>query len=96
MRALALGDLRAALASAEHLPDDTPVRIGVDHQDLVVETAAAASLTIDGTSRGHTYQGVQHLRLHARPATASETSVVYAPAPGQDPDGPDDYVWSSS
>ncbi|MEU0242304.1 hypothetical protein ABZ234_31890 [Nocardiopsis sp. NPDC006198] len=92
MRDLSLGDLRTALAATAHLSHDTPVRIEVDGCELVVEEVGAESLTVEGTTRGHTYRGVEHLRLRARPATMPETSVVYTPAPGQDLAGPDDYA----
>jgi hypothetical protein len=87
MTALNLGELRRALEAAAHLPDDAPVRIEVDRRELVATQAGPESLTIEGTAPGHTYQGVEHLRIHARSATNEELVEIYLAAPGQTPDG---------
>ena len=94
MTALHLGALRQALEAAAHLPDDTAVRIEIDQRELVALEAGPESLTIDGAPRGHTYQGVEHLRSHARAATNEDLAEVYLAAPGQSPDGvdPDGYA----
>lgn len=94
MAALTLGELRRALEAAAHLPDETTVRIETDQRELVAHRAGPESLTIEGAPRGHTYQGVEHLRMHARTATNDELAEVYRAAPGQSPDGydPDGYA----
>lgn len=94
MTALNLGELRRALEAAAHLPDQTPVRIEVDQREVVAHEAGPESLTIEGAPRGHTYQGVEHVRVHARAATHEELTEVYLAAPGESPDGvdPDGYV----
>lgn len=93
MSALNLGELRRALEDAAHLPDDAAVRIEVDQRELVAHEAGPASLTIDGAPPGTTYQGLEHLRIHARAATHPELVEVYRAAPGQSPDDdPDGYA----
>ena len=70
------------------------VRIEFDQRELVAQEAGPESLTIEGAPRGHTYQGVEHLRIHARAATNEEVVEVYLAAPGQSPDDydPDGYA----